>query len=98
MNTQEERSTATGSGVGEVWSSDGRVRADLAALRPGTLLDERGLAAALEVSPRTLRRMVQRKELPVGVRLGAQRVWLVENVLAFLAERAEHARRQWEGT
>lgn len=72
----------------------------LATLPAGTLLDERALATALEVSPRTIRRMVDRGELPEGVRLGARKVWFSDKVQRYLAERAEHlaneARKQAE--
>lgn len=74
--------------------------AALSQLPAGSLLDERALAAALEVSPRTVRRMVERGEFPAGVRLGARKIWLSDKVQQFLAERAERlaaeARRQAE--
>ena len=60
----------------------------------GTMLDERGLARALNVSARSIRRMVDRCELPAGVRLGSRKIWLSERVLAFLADRADLATRE----
>ena len=67
----------------------GQVASGLAQHPPGTMLDERALASALGVSPRTVRRMVDRCELPPGVRLGARKIWLSEKVLSFLRERSE---------
>ena len=61
----------------------------LAELPAGTLLDETALASALCVSTRTVRRMVDRCEIPAGVRLGARKVWFAERVLAYLQERAD---------
>lgn len=61
----------------------------LAELPAGSLLDERSLAEVLDVSPRTLRRMVSRFELPPGVKLGARKVWTAGEVLAYLERRAQ---------
>lgn len=61
----------------------------LAELPAGSLLDERSLAEVLEVSPRTLRRMVARFEVPPGVKLGARKVWTAGEVLAYIERRAE---------
>lgn len=60
----------------------------LAELHPNALLDQVALAQALDVSPRTLRRMVARFELPPGMTLGGKKTWLAGNVLQYLTERA----------
>ena len=62
---------------------------DLARLPREALLDQRSLAGALHVSPRTLRRMVTRFEVPPGVKLGARRIWIAGKVLEYLERRAE---------
>lgn len=61
----------------------------LCELLPGTMLDERALAESLDVSPRTLRRMVERRELPAGVKLGARKIWFADKVREYLEARAE---------
>lgn len=61
---------------------------------PETLLDQEALAQALDVSPRTLRRMVARFELPPGMTLGGRKVWIVRKVLEYLTERAEELARK----
>ncbi len=61
----------------------------LADLPTGSLLDERSLAEVLDVSPRTLRRMVARFEIPPGVKLGARKIWTAGEVLAYIGRRAE---------
>ncbi len=81
-------------------SGDGKgtdmLTTDLATLPSGTLLDERALARCLQVSPRTLRRMVVRGELPPGIRLGGRTVWIAGRVLEHLNARAERIARQAE--
>ena len=67
----------------------GRSLGDLARKPAGTLMDERALADCLDVSPRTLRRMVKRGQLPNGIKLGGRRMWLAEKVLQFLNDRAD---------
>ena len=61
----------------------------LAELPAGAMLDETALAAALSVSTRTVRRMVDRCEIPAGVKLGARKMWFAERVLEYLRERAD---------
>jgi len=67
------------------------ITTDLAQYPADTLLDERALAAALGASPRTVRKMVARAELPSGFRLGGRTVWLVGTVRKYLEDRAENA-------
>ena len=67
------------------------ITTELAQYPADTLLDERALAAALGASPRTVRRMVARAELPSGFRLGGRTVWLVGTVLKYLEDRAGNA-------
>lgn len=75
---------------------DGRVVIRLAELPAQTLLDERALAASLGLTMRTVRRMVRRNELPPPVPFGGRSTWMVANVLAHFARRAERAARDAE--
>lgn len=75
-------------------NSRGLVVSALAKMPQGTVLDERALASTLDVSPRTVRRMVDRCELPAGVKLGSRKIWLSDKVLAYFAERADKAARE----
>lgn len=61
----------------------------LAMLCEGTMLDEKALAECLGTSPRTLRRMVRRGEIPQGIKLGGRRLWVVGKVREYLAEQAD---------
>jgi len=60
------------------------IRDTLAKLPEKALLDETALAAAFGVTPRTVRRMVGRHEIPPGVPLAGKTVWMAGKVLAFL--------------
>lgn len=84
---------AAGAAVGPIeLALDGLAKAPA-----GTLLNERALASYLAVSPRTLRRMVQRGQLPNGIKLGGRRMWVTEKVMEFLVDQsnelAQEARR-----
>lgn len=59
----------------------------LGELPEGSILDEQALASALKISTRTIRRMVDRRELPPGLKLGGRKVWFNDEVLAFLRSR-----------
>ncbi|MGQ9592297.1 MAG: helix-turn-helix transcriptional regulator [Planctomycetota bacterium] len=67
------------------------ITTELAQYPEDTILDERALASTLGASPRTVRRMVARVELPEGFRLGGRTVWLVGTVRKYLEERARNA-------
>ncbi len=47
-----------------------------------------------EVSTRTIRRMVDRREIQPGVKLGSRKVWFSEMVLTFLVDRAQKESQQ----
>lgn len=53
------------------------------------LLDEHALADTLKVSPRTVRRMVQRGQLPEGIKLGSRRMWVVGKLTEFLGAESD---------
>jgi predicted DNA-binding transcriptional regulator AlpA len=69
-------------------SEEGFVGKELSEYPPGTLLDGKALAKALGVSPRSLRRMAARFEIPTGMKVGRSKRWLAGQVLAFLETRA----------
>lgn len=66
----------------------------LAKAQPGTLLNERAMASCLAVSTRTLRRMVQRGQLPKGIKLGGRRMWMTEKVMEFLTDQSNELARE----
>src|SRR5262245_24277266 len=71
----------------------GRIVSAFASLAPETLLDETALAQALNVSKRTVRRMVARYELPPPVRFGGRSTWQVGRIAAWFERRAERVER-----
>ena len=66
----------------------------LARLPAAAILDESRLAGALCVTPRTVRRMVTRHELPPPVRLAGRSCWLAGRVLAHIDAACERAARE----
>lgn len=67
---------------------------ELAKLHEKTILDEGRLASILKITPRTLRRMVQRAELPPPIFLGGRSVWLSDRILVYLNTAAELAEKE----
>jgi predicted DNA-binding transcriptional regulator AlpA len=65
----------------------------LAALPEKAILTEAALAAAIGVTQRTIRRMVQRNEIPPPVPLAGQAVWFSGNVLSHIQSRMERRSR-----
>jgi len=92
---------ARGDGLGDLGNStassdDGNRVAgvlldELARLPERALVDEKRLASLLEVTTRTVRRMVARFELPPPIRLAGRSVWMVGHVLAHIQTAAERA-------
>jgi len=74
----------------------GVVLDELARLPERAMLDEGALAKALHVAPRTLRRMVNRWQLPPPVPLGGRSVWFAGRVLAFIEAGMIRAERDAE--
>ena len=68
----------------------------LAELPHNTILDEARLAHLLHVTPRTVRRMVGRFELPPPVSLGGKSVWMAGRVLDYIDSAAERRQREAE--
>ncbi|HUS58884.1 MAG TPA: hypothetical protein VM141_09550 [Planctomycetota bacterium] len=81
---------------GDAEGKSGIVLDALARLPERTILDEGALAKALHVAPRTLRRMVNRWQLPPPVALGGRRVWFAGRVLAHIEAGAERAAKDAE--
>lgn len=77
-------------------SSPGLTITALAELPVGTMLDARALAGVLGVTPRTIRRMVARFEIPKGVAIGGRKIWFSDQVLLLIKARAEDAIREVE--
>jgi predicted DNA-binding transcriptional regulator AlpA len=73
-----------------------RLLTRLAELPAKTLLDEQALAQALAVTTRTVRRMVQRGELPPPVRFAGRSTWFNEAVLDHVRQLAVRAAREAE--
>ena len=72
----------------------GRVLTGFAGLPADALLDETAVALVLEVSKRTVRRMVARYELPPPVRFAGRSTWQAARILAWFHRRADRAERE----
>lgn len=66
----------------------------LARLPGNAILTEPAMARAFDVEPRTIRRMVNRGELPPGIPMAGKTTWIAGRVLAHFAARAERAERE----
>lgn len=77
-------------------NNESLVLTQLSEFPPDTLLDQKALSDALGVSPRTLRRMVSRFEIPPGMTLGGRKIWISAKVLDYLSERAQELARDAE--
>jgi predicted DNA-binding transcriptional regulator AlpA len=65
----------------------------LAALPEKAILTEAALATTIGVTQRTIRRMVQRNEIPPPVPLAGQAVWFAGGVLAYIQSRIDRRLR-----
>jgi len=68
----------------------------LARLPANTIVDEHGLARALNISTRSVPRWVAKGHLPAGAKLGSKTVWMAGQVLQHLASRLEQATKAAE--
>ena len=75
-------------------AAPGRVITGLAEMPENALLDETALARVFNVTPRTIRRMVSRFELPPPIRMAGHSTWISGGVMAHLNERAAQAARK----
>jgi len=62
-----------------------------AGFSPDDLLDEPTVAAALRTTPRTVKRMVERGELPAPVMLAGRRCWNVGRVRQWIDRLSQEA-------
>jgi N-methylhydantoinase B/oxoprolinase/acetone carboxylase alpha subunit len=69
----------------------------LARMPERAILDEKAMAEAFRVTPRTVRRMVGRYEIPPGVPLAGKTVWMAGKVLSFLESKMEQAESSARG-
>ncbi|MFZ2655697.1 MAG: hypothetical protein WAX69_12270 [Victivallales bacterium] len=67
---------------------------ELAKFPEKTIVDEGKLASILKITPRTLRRMVLRAELPPPISLGGRSIWLSDRILVYLNAAAELAEKE----
>jgi len=86
MNTQN-KATA---------ESNGLLIEELARLPVGTILDERTLAGMFACHPATIKRAVQRGELPAPIRMFGRPVWTAGRILEHVAGRLEAAQKDAE--
>ena len=95
---QPSRPDATPDGETDtITSVNGGLRiTGLAEVPAKTLLDETALAKVLQVSKRTVRRMVGRFELPPPIKLRGRSMWFAGKVLDYLEARAERLARDAE--
>jgi hypothetical protein len=91
MNTTPEAVTQT---TGQE-TPDGIVKA-LGELPPGAILAEEALARIFGRHPASIKRAVERRELPPPVRLLGKPTWTAGAILAHLDARLEVARREAE--
>ncbi len=66
---------------------------DLARLPEKAIVDEKRLATMLRVTTRTIRRMIDRLELPPPVRMRGRSVWFAGLVLSYIEEKAMQSAR-----
>ena len=83
--------------------SDTIVVSDFAELEKGTFVNTQFVADAFNVTPRTVRRMINRYELPPPITFGNRSGWFVEHLLDYFdriseyhIEEAENERRRIE--
>ena len=67
---------------------------ELARLPSKTILDEARMASLLGVTERSIRRTVERGELPPGISLGKRTVWLSDRVLNYVDARAAEVEQE----
>jgi predicted DNA-binding transcriptional regulator AlpA len=74
--------------VSVVNESDEYIIKDLAELPAGTILGKSSLASILGKDERTIDRMVGNVQIPSGVKLGNKMIWISDQVIDFIRERA----------
>jgi len=69
---------------------------DLATMPEKSIIDEVALARILRVTTRTIRRMVQRHEIPPPVNLAGKSVWFAGNILSHIQTRVDRSAKDAE--
>lgn len=69
----------------------GKLIVELALLPPGALLDECAMAEVFAVTKRTIRRMVNKQELPPPISLAGRSTWVAGSVVQHIADRVDEA-------
>lgn len=70
--------------------------AELASLNPQAMICEQELARLLRNDPRTIRAMVERRELPPPIEFGNKKVWFPGRILKFINDRMDQAEREFQ--
>ncbi|MFH1732304.1 MAG: hypothetical protein ABIF82_11730, partial [Planctomycetota bacterium] len=70
--------------------------AELGRLPSGTILDERALAGLFQCCAATIKRAVQRGELPAPVRMFGRPVWTAGRILEHVTDRLAQAQKEAE--
>lgn len=88
-NTTQEKIGTNNCNSNQLDDKSGHIFVHLANLPYNTILDEQGLAKCLKVDCRTIRRMVDRYELPAGVKQGNRKLWVVGKLVEFFNDRMQ---------
>lgn len=68
----------------------------LGELKPGALVTEKGLARIFKRHPASIKRMVQRGELPLPCRMAGAPTWTAGSILRHIEARLERAAKESE--
>ncbi len=68
---------------------------ELGDLPPGTIVSEEGLARIFDRHPVSIKRAIQRGELPPPTRLFGGSVWIVDTILNHIGLRLEDAKKDF---
>jgi len=93
--TQDDLDATTESGE-DAAAEAGMMIDELARLPERTIINQGQLARILGFNPRTIHRLVDRGELPPGVPLGNNEVWLAGRILDHLTARVDAKAREAE--
>ena len=78
----------------ETFPNDNGILRQLAELPADALIDEAALARIFNRHPVSIKRAIQRGELPPGVRLFGRQTWTARAVLEHLSRRLETVKRE----
>jgi predicted DNA-binding transcriptional regulator AlpA len=95
---EERQATLSVQWAAEQCQGPGTLLYSLACLPERTLIDDARLASILQVCSCTIKRMVQRSELPPPIRMSGHPVWFAGTILEHIQKRLEAARKDAERT